>query len=149
MFSAHIFVAYSNDSIARSCQKLRTCTVIGLLSFSVMHTALELDDDTFASTVKVHDEAVEHVLSAKLQTEYAPIAQQRPRMTLGGSRPMAQRAGERETLRRSEVAKRTYDPRMPIGLRVEATRIPRVRSENMRANSPFVPPLPKGEGDRG
>jgi len=56
--SAHVFVAYLNDSIARSCQKLGTCAVIGPLSCSVVRSSLELDDHAFARTVKVNDEAV-------------------------------------------------------------------------------------------
>src|SRR6266511_4370125 len=57
-FSAHVLVAYSNDSIARSCQKPGTCAVIGLLSLSVVHASLEFDDDAFPGTVKVDDEPV-------------------------------------------------------------------------------------------
>ena len=125
MFSAHVLVAYANDSIARSCKKRGTCAIVDLLSCSVVRTSLEFDHHAFAGTVKVHDEAVQHVLPAELQTEYAPIAQQRPCMTLGGSRPMAQRAREREALRWPEATKRIHDPRMPMRLRVEPTRMPR------------------------
>jgi hypothetical protein len=84
VLSAHVFVAYSNNSIACGCQKLGACTVIGLLSFSVVPISLELDDDAFAGTVEVNDETVQDVLPAKLQAEYAPIAQQGPRMAFGG-----------------------------------------------------------------
>ena len=54
-----------------------------------MHTALELDDNAFAHAVKVNDESMQNVLPAKLQTEYAPVVQQSPRVTLGRSGPMA------------------------------------------------------------
>ena len=114
MFSAHIFVAYSNNSIARSCQELGTCAVIALSSWSVVRTSLELDHDAFARTVKVNDEAVQNVLPTKLQTKYAPVAQQRPRMTFGRSRPMAQHAGERESLRRSQATERIHNLKMPM-----------------------------------
>ena len=67
MLSVHVLVPYSNDSIARSCQKLRTCAVIGLLCFSVVHASVELDHDAFVGTVKVNDEAMQHVLAPKLQ----------------------------------------------------------------------------------
>ena len=150
-----MFVAYSNDSIARSCQQLDTCAVIDLLSVSVVRISLELDEDAFASTVKVHDEAVQHVLPAKPQPEYAPIAQQRPRMTLGGSRPMAQRASERESLRRSETTERIHDPRMPRRLCMEATRIPRRERKTRGARTLPASPLSRracperSEGERG
>ncbi len=150
MFSANVFIAYSNDPIARGCQELRTCVVMGLVSVSVVRTPLELEDEAFASTVKVHDEAVQNVLPAKLQAEYAPIAQQRPRMTLGGRGPMAQRASELESLRWSEAAKRIHRARMPSRPHVETTRIPRRETKTRGAtNFHCVPPLPKGAGDRG
>jgi hypothetical protein len=149
VFSAHVLVTYPNDSIARSYQNLGSCAVIGLFSCSIVRISLELDDDAFAGTVKVNDEAVQHVLPAELQTEYAPIAQQRPRMTFGGSRPMAQRASERESLRRSEATNRIHRARILARLHVDATRIPRRGRTTLPANSPCVPPLPKGEGDRG
>ena len=149
MLSAHVFVAYSNNSIACGCQKLGACTVIGLLSFSVVPISLELDDDAFAGTVEVNDETVQDVLPAKLQAEYAPIAQAGSTHGDRRSRPMAQRVGERESLRRSEATERIHRARMTARRPADTTRIPRVRSETLRANSPFVPPLPKGEGDRG
>ncbi len=149
VFSAHVLVAYSNDSIARTCEKRGTCAIVDLLSCFVVRTSLEFDHHALAGTVKVDDEPVQHVLPSELQTEYPPIAQQRPRVTFGGSGSTALLTGDRESLRWSEASKRIHDPRMPMRLRVETTRIPRVRSENMRANSPFVPPLPKGEGDGG
>ena len=149
MFSAHVFVAYSNNSIACGCQKNGTCTVIGLLSLSVVPISLEFDNDAFAGTVEVNDETVQDVLPAKLQAEYAPIAQQGPSMALGGSRPMAQRVGERESLRRSKATERIHRPRMTARRHADAARIPRVGWETLRANSSFVPPLPKGEGVTG
>jgi hypothetical protein len=149
VLSAHVFVAYSNNSIACRCQKTGTCAVVGLLSSSVVRISLEFDDDAFAGTVEVNDETMQDVLPAKLQAEYAPIAQQRPRMAFGGSRPMAQRVGERESLRRSEATERIHRPRMTARRHADATRIPRVGWETLRANSPFVPPLLKGEGVRG
>ena len=125
-----------------------------------MHTSLELDDDAFARAVKVNDEAVQHVLPAELQTEYAPIAQQRPRITFGGGGPMAQCARERESLRRSETTERIHDPRMPRRLCMEATRIPRRENKRRGLRTLLASPLsrrergtggedPKGEGDRG
>jgi len=149
VFSAHVLVAYSDHSIARSSQKLGTCAVIGLLSSSVVRVSLQLDDDAFSRAVKVNDEPVKHVLPPELQAEDASVTQQRPCMTLGGSTPIAQRAGERESLRRPEATERIHRARMPMQLRVEVTRIPRMCRKHCPANSPFVPPLPKGEGDRG
>ena len=149
VFSAQVHVAYSNNSIARSGQELGTCTVIGLLSPPIVRISLELDDDAFTDTVEVNDETMQDVLPAKLQAEYAPIAQQGPRMAFGGSRPMALRVGERESLRRSEATERIDRPRMTARRHADATRIPPVGWETLRANSPFVPPLPKGEGVRG
>ncbi len=160
VFSAHVFVAYADDSIARGRQKLATCAVIALPSGSVVHASLELDDDAFPGTVKVDDEAVQHMLPAKLQTEYPSIAQQRPRMTLGGSRPMAQRSSQSESLRRSEATERIHRARMPARPLVEATRIPRRDNKRRGAGTLLASPLsrrergtggedPKGEGDRG
>ena len=110
MFSTHVLVPYSKNTIARRCQKLSTRAVINLSSWSIVHTPLELDNHAFAGAVKVNDEAVQHVLPAKLQTEYAPIAQQRPRMTFGGSGSAAQLTGELEPLRRPEATKRIHLP---------------------------------------
>ena len=149
MFSAHVFVAYSNDSIARSCQKPGTCAVMALLSLSVVHASLELDDGAFARAVKVNDEAVQNVLPAELQAEYAPIAQQRPRMALGGSRPMAQRASERESLRWSEATKRIHRARMPSRPHVEATRIPRRENKRRGVRTLLASPLSRRERGTG
>jgi len=113
------------------------------VGWSIVHTSLELDDDAFARAVKVNDEPVKHMLPPELQAEDAPVTQQRPCMTLGGSTPMAQRAGERESLRRFEATERIHRARMTARRHADATRIPRVWSETLRANSPFVPPLPK------
>jgi len=73
VFSAQVFIAYSNNSIARSDQELGTCAVVGLLSSSVVRISLEFDDDAFAGTVEVNDETMQDVLPAKLQAEHAPI----------------------------------------------------------------------------
>src|SRR3989442_10037102 len=52
VFSAHVLVAYANDSIARSCKKRGTCAIVDLLSCSVVQTSLEFDHHAFAGTVK-------------------------------------------------------------------------------------------------
>jgi hypothetical protein len=57
--SAHVLVSYANDSITRRRQKLATRAVINPSSWSIVHTPLELDDDAFAGTVKVNDEAMQ------------------------------------------------------------------------------------------
>src|SRR6185437_15764278 len=99
---------------------------MGLVTCSVVHTPLEFDDHAFASAVKVNDEPLKHLLPPELQAEDAPVTQQGPGMTLGGSGPTAQPAGECESLRRPEATERIHHPRMPMRLRVELTRIPRV-----------------------
>src|SRR5690242_3852825 len=75
VFSAQVFIAYSNNSIARSYQELGTCAVVGLLSSSVVRISLEFDDDAFAGTVEVNDETVQDVLPPELQAEDAPVTQ--------------------------------------------------------------------------
>jgi hypothetical protein len=73
---AHVFVAYSNHSIAGSCQELATCAVVGLLSSSVMRISLELDDDAFARAVKVNNETVQDVLPAlRVNSPSSPLPQ--------------------------------------------------------------------------
>jgi len=157
--SAHVFVAYTNDSITRR-QKLVPCVVIGLLSLAVVPTSVELNDNSLAGTVEVDDKPVQHLLPPKLQSQDAPIAQQRPRMTLGGSRPKAQLTGEREALRRSEATKRIHRARMPARPHAGTTRIPRREAKTRGARTLLASPLsrrergtggedPKGEGDRG
>ena len=149
MVSAHIFVVHSNDSIACSFQQLSPCAVIGLSSSSVVHTPLELDNEAFARAVKVHDEPVQHVLPAELQPEYPPIAQQRPSMTLGGSRPMAQCASERESLRWPEATKRIHRARMPPRPHVKATRIPRRENKRRSVRTFLASPLSRRERGTG
>ena len=57
--------------------------------------------EVFSTHVLIDDEAVQYMLPAKLQTQYPPVAYQRPCLTLGGGGPTAQLARKRESLRRS------------------------------------------------
>jgi hypothetical protein len=77
-----------------------------------VHIALELDHDPFLETAEVHNEPVPQVLSPKLEAQNPPVAQQRPRMTLGRRGPMTQLLGERESLRGSQPTKRIHCARM-------------------------------------
>jgi hypothetical protein len=136
VFSAHVLVAYANDPITRRCQKLATRAVINLSRWSIVHTPVELDNHAFAGAVKVNDEAVQHMLPAKLQTEYAPIAQQRPRMTFGGSGSAAQLTGEREPLRRAEATKRIHRARMTTNLHAAEPEFRVAGQKHAHTNSP-------------
>jgi len=75
VFSAHVLVVYSDDSVARSGQKLATSAVMSPVGWSIVHTSLELDDHAFARAVKVNDEPVKHMLPPELQAEDAPVTQ--------------------------------------------------------------------------
>ena len=114
-----------------------------------MRSSFEFDHHAFAGTVKVDDEPVQHVLPAELQIEYPPIAQQRPRVTFGGSGATALPTGDRESLRRSQASERVHRMNVPLRLHVEATKIPQCGRKTRSTSYPCVPPLPKGEGDRG
>ena len=149
MFSAHVFVSHANHLVPCGCEELGPRAIIPKLRFLVVHISVKLDDDSFAEAAEVHDESVQHVLPSELQPENATVAQQTPGMTLGRSGSPAQLTRERESLSGSESSERVHRMRMPLGSIVDAIRIPRRVLEIRGTNSPIVPPLPKGEGDRG
>jgi hypothetical protein len=62
-------------------------------------TAFELDDQLQRRAVEVYDEAVEDLLAAKLETEQAAIAQERPRVPFRG-RGLAPKLARARELRR-------------------------------------------------
>jgi hypothetical protein len=61
--------------------------------------AIDLKHDPRFQTAEIHDEAVQHVLTAKLEAKHTAIAEQRPGVALCGRRATAQFARQCEFLR--------------------------------------------------
>jgi len=103
LLSTHISVAHANDAIARRLQEPSSRMIVVSLRLRVVHISLELDHDPLTGAIEIHDEAVQYMLSPKLQIQNAAIAQQRPCMTFGRSGMQPQLAGARVSLGRSEA----------------------------------------------
>jgi hypothetical protein len=120
--------------------------VIVSLRFEIVHIPIELDHDPFTGTKEVYDEAVQHMLSPKLQAEDAAVAQQRPRVPFSWSGAVAKLAGARKSLGGSESTKGIHRLSLPDDRPTYASES---RDMAPKKNSPFVPPLRNGEGVRG
>ena len=116
------------------------------MRFSIVHVSLELDHNPFTGTIEIHNKAVQYVLSPKLEPEDSAVAQQRPGVTLSWRRVVAQLAGARKSLGRAETTKRIHLPERAARGTIYATK---TLPSGAKRNSPFVPPLPEGEGVRG
>jgi len=94
------------DAITSSFEQFRASGVVRPSVASVVRVAFQLQDEPLGHAVEVHDEAVQDVLAAELQTEHAPVAQQRPRVAFGRARCSAELAREREFPCEPDVAER-------------------------------------------
>ena len=65
VLSTGIFVAHSNDAIARTFQEPSPRLVVASLRFSIVHVPLELDHNPFTGTIEIHNKAVQNVLSRR------------------------------------------------------------------------------------
>ena len=113
VFAREVPIADTNHAVLGSFEKCCAGGIIGLSVGRVVRVALELHDEPLGVAVEVHDEAVEHVLAAKLQAEDAPVSQQRPRVALGRGRRSAQLTREDELLRRFNVPEWIHRSIMP------------------------------------
>ena len=145
MLSTGISVAHSNDTIARTLQEPSSRLVVASLRFSIVHVPLELDHNPFTGAIEIHNKAVHYVLSPKLEPEDSAVAQQRPGVTLSWRRVVAQLAGANRSaaLRRRSGS---ICPSVPHSGTIYATK---TLPSGAKGNSPFVPPLPEGEGGQG
>jgi len=98
VFRRDVAVPNTDHPVARRCQEFRPGVVVATLRRRVMSVSLQLENDPFRNTVKVHDEAMHDMLPAKLETEHAPVAEQAPRVALGGSALLSQLTSRRVQL---------------------------------------------------
>src|SRR5436190_901691 len=131
----------------------RTCWtggIIGLLLTRVVHVALEPHDEPLGAAVEVHDEAVEDVLTAKLQAKNAPVSQQRPRVALGRGRCATQLPRPGKPLCVREAPERIHGSKLvrgaaplPTGTACEGAECCATRKDGCRS------PFPEGRGGQG
>jgi len=76
----------ANDSIAGGLKPCRAGVVGRAPIARVVDIALELQHESFRGAIRVHDEALQDVLAAKLEAEHGTVAEQRPSPPLGRGR---------------------------------------------------------------
>ncbi len=82
--ACHIAVRDADDSITCGLQDCRTRGIMRPSLTPRVRRALKLEHQPLGGAVEVNDEPVQHVLAPKLETEDAPITQQRPCISLSG-----------------------------------------------------------------
>src|SRR5213083_3697976 len=115
VFAREVPIADTNHAVIGSFEKCCAGGIIGLSVGGVVRVALELHDEPLGVAVEVHDEAVEHVLAAKLQAEDAPVSQQRPRVALGWRHCSTQLTRHREPVCVREVPERIHGSKLAPG----------------------------------
>ena len=139
VFSTHISVAHSNHAIPRRFQGLGPFAVIVSPSCIVVDIPIEFDNDPFAETTEVRDEAVQHVLPPKLQAGCAV------RSTFSGSASQAQFARERKSLGPAQASEWIHPLSVPHNSPIHATRIPACGAQKTHLSSP-LPRRERGTG---
>ena len=150
VFAREVPIADTNHAVIGSFEKCCAGGIIGLSVGRVVRVALELHDEPLGVAVEVHDEAVEHVLAAKLQAEDAPVSQQRPRVALGWRHCSTQLTRHREPVCVREVPERIHGSKLapgaaplPTGTACEGSECCATERDGCRS------PSPNGRGGQG
>src|SRR6266516_955438 len=118
VFARDVSIPDANHAVPGGFEKCCTGGIIGLLLTRVVHVALEPHDEPLGAAVEVHDEAVEDVLTAKLQAKNAPVSQQRPRVALGRGRCATQLPRPGKPLCVREAPERIHGSKLVRGSRM-------------------------------